>query len=149
MRDRIDPRTLGWLSRALNHEMSAVQQYLAQSVLLRLAGNETLSRQLREECLEELDHAARLMERLILSGVAPQAGNLLPARLAHEPKTMLEADRRLELDAVRLYEAAAAHARRVRDGASEQLFGQLLAEEAAHVRELDHHLGDVPTGDRA
>jgi len=28
-----DPRTLGWLSRALTHELGAVQQYLAQSAL--------------------------------------------------------------------------------------------------------------------
>jgi hypothetical protein len=38
----VDPRTLGWLSRALTHEMSAVQQYLAQSVLARLWGDESI-----------------------------------------------------------------------------------------------------------
>lgn len=137
MNRRVDSRTLGWLNRALNHEMSAVQQYLAQSVLARLQGDEALSGQLREECLEELEHAARLMERLMLDGVAPQAGNLPPARLAREASQMLEADRQLELNAVRLYEDAAAHARRVRDPVCEALFTQLLAEEVEHVRELE------------
>jgi len=77
----VDPRTLGWLSRALTHEMSAVQQYLAQSVLARLWGDYALSSQLRREAVEELQHAERLMERLIILGVAPSAGNLPPARL--------------------------------------------------------------------
>ncbi|APZ43500.1 ferritin-like domain-containing protein [Acidihalobacter ferrooxydans] len=137
MNRRVDPRTLGWLNRALNHEMSAVQQYLAQSVLARLQGDEALATQLREECREELDHAARLMERLLLDGVAPQAGTLPPARVSRDKAQMLAADRQLELNAVALYESAAAHARRVRDPVCSQLFTELLAEEAAHVRELD------------
>lgn len=137
MNRRVDPRTLGWLNRALNHEMGAVQQYLAQSVLARLWGDEALSRQLHRECVEELDHAARLMERLILEGVAPGAGTLPPARLGRQAAALLEADRALEINAVRLYESALAHARKVRDEAAERLFEQLLAEEAQHVRELD------------
>ena len=64
----VDPRTLGWLARALTHEMGAVQQYLAQSVLARLWGDEALAAKLRREAEEELGHAERLMERLILLG---------------------------------------------------------------------------------
>ncbi|AOU96866.1 ferritin [Acidihalobacter yilgarnensis] len=137
MNQRVDPRTLGWLNRALNHEMSAVQQYLAQSVLARLWGDEALSARLRKECMEELDHAEWLMERLILDGVAPNAGTLPPARLGREARALLDADRELEVDAVALYKMALAHVRRVRDPAGEQLFAQLLTEEAEHVRELD------------
>ena len=67
-----DPRTLGWLNRALNHELSAVQQYQAQSVLARIWGEAPLSEQLQREVVEELRHAQRLMEHLIVLGVAPQ-----------------------------------------------------------------------------
>jgi bacterioferritin (cytochrome b1) len=77
----VDPRTVGWLSRALTHEMSAVQQYLAQSVLAHLWGDETLATYLRAEAVEEMGHAERLMQRLIRVGVAPAAANLAPARL--------------------------------------------------------------------
>jgi bacterioferritin len=38
-----DPRTLGWLTSALNHELSAVQQYQAQSALARLWGETALA----------------------------------------------------------------------------------------------------------
>ena len=133
----VDPRTLGWLSRALTHEMSAVQQYLAQSVLARLWGDYALSSQLRREAVEELQHAERLMERLIVLGVAPSAGNLPPARLGRSVDDMLAADRILEVDAVRLYDEAVAHARRMRDPDSVALLEGILAEELAHVRELD------------
>jgi bacterioferritin len=133
----VDPRTLGWLARALTHEMSAVQQYLAQSVLARLWGDAALAARLRGEALEELEHAERLMERLILLGVAPSAGNLPPARLGRSVDDLLAADRTLEVDAVRLYQEAAAHAGRMRDADSAALLEDLLAEEQTHVQEMD------------
>jgi bacterioferritin len=136
----VDPRTLGWLARALTHEMSAVQQYLAQSVLARLWGDADLAAHLRHEAIEELEHAERLMERLILLGVAPSAGNLPPARLGRRVEDLLASDRTLELDAVRLYQEALAHARRMRDADSAALLEGILGEELAHVRELDGRL---------
>ena len=132
----VDPRTLGWLSRALSHEMRAVQQYLAQSVLARLWGNEALAKDLRREAVEEMVHAERLMERLILLGVAPSAGNLPPARLGKNVEEMLDADHALEVDAVRLYEEALAHARRMRDTDNAALLESILGEEIAHVQEM-------------
>ena len=134
----VDPRTLGWLSRALTHEMSAVQQYLAQSVLARLWGDEALSSKLRSEAVEELGHAERLMERLIAFGIAPSAGNLPPSRLGRSVDDMLAADRELEVDAVRLYREAVAHAQRMRDSDSAALLADLLAEEMEHVQDIDN-----------
>lgn len=133
-----DPRTLGWLSRALAHELRAVQQYLAQSVLARLWGDAALAAELRREADEELQHAERLMERLIELGVAPSAGSILPARLGRSASEMLAADRELEVDAVHLYREAATHARRIRDADSAALFEGLLEEESRHVEEIDH-----------
>ena len=134
---RVDPRTLGWLSRALTHEMSAVQQYLAQSVLARLWGDEALAAHLRREAVEEMEHAERLMERLIQLGMAPSAGNLPPARLGRGIEDLLAVDRQLEVDAVRLYQEALAHVQRMRDPESAALLEGILGEELAHVRELD------------
>jgi bacterioferritin len=134
----VDPRTLGWLARALTHEMSAVQQYLAQSVLARLWGDAALAAHLRHEASEELEHAERLMERLIRMGVAPSAGSLPPARLGRSVADLLASDRKLEVDAVRLYQEAVAHTRRMRDPDSTALLEGILGEELAHVRELDN-----------
>jgi bacterioferritin len=139
----VDPRTLGWLARALTHEMGAVQQYLAQSVLARLWGDEALASKLRHEAVEELGHAERLMERQILMGVAPSAGNLPPARLGRSADELLAADRVLEVDAVRLYQEALAHAQRMRDPDSAALLESILGEEIAHVREIDGMTGQT------
>lgn len=133
----VDPRTLGWLTRALTHEMGAVQQYLAQSVLARLWGDEALAVKLRKEADEELEHAERLMQRLIQFGVAPSSGNLPPSRLGRRVQDLLAADHVLEIEAVRLYREAIAHAERMRDPETAALLGSILGEEIAHVHELD------------
>ena len=132
----VDSRTLGWMTRALGHEMTAVQQYLAQSVLARLWGNAALAAELRQEALEELDHASALMEQLILHGIAPSAGNLPPARLGRSAAELQAHDTRLEASAVRLYADALQHAQRVRDGESAGLFARLLEEESQHLQRV-------------
>jgi bacterioferritin len=137
----VDTRTLGWMTRALGHEMAAVQQYLAQSVLARLWGDERLAAELRQEALEELDHASLLMERLILHGIAPAAGNLPPARLGRSPAELQQHDAQLEAAAVHLYTQALRHAQRVRDADSALLFSRLLDEESHHLQRVQQAQG--------
>ncbi|MGQ9862202.1 MAG: ferritin-like domain-containing protein [Thiobacillaceae bacterium] len=137
----VDPRTLGWMTRALGHEMAAVQQYLAQSVLARLWGDHGLAADLRREALEELDHASALMEQLILHGFAPSAGNLPPARLGRSPADLQTHNTQLEVSAVRLYADALRHAQRVRDNDAAALFARLLDEESHHLQRVQHNEG--------
>jgi bacterioferritin len=133
----VDPRTLGWLSRALNHEMAAVQQYLAQSVLARMWGDTALAQRLHAEALEELGHASLLIEQQIRLGVAPSAGQLPVARLGRHAQELLAHDRQLEANAVQVYGDALVHARRLRDEETAALFDHLLREEREHLQKLD------------
>jgi len=137
----VDSRTLGWMSRALGHEMAAVQQYLAQSVLARLWGDAALAQTLRHEALEELDHAAALMEQLIRHGIAPCAGNLPPARLGRSAADLQQQDALLEANAVHLYADALRHAQRVRDADAAALFARLLDEETQHLHRMQRSEG--------
>lgn len=137
-----DPRTLGWLNRALAHELGAVQQYLAQSVLARLWGEQSLAEYLRREAAEELGHAEQLMERLILLGVAPGASGLAPARLGRTVDQLLMANRQMERDAVHLYQEAFLHATRLRDGDVAALMQSILEEEKSHLADLDHMISE-------
>jgi bacterioferritin len=136
-----DARVLGWLTRALQHEFNAVQQYLAQSVLARLSGQPQLAEELHGEALHELEHAQRLMQRLIELGVAPSAGTLAPARLGRGVGDFATLNRQLEQTAVVLYQDAADHARRVRDTAREALVRELALDEAQHYRAWSQHPG--------
>ncbi|SEQ88843.1 bacterioferritin [Nitrosomonas sp. Nm51] len=133
----VDSRTLGWLTRALTHEMSAVQQYLAQSILARLQGDPIQEEKFRQDAIEELEHAERLMERLILCGVAPSAGNLMPARLGRNQDELLMFNRMLEVNAVHLYQDALSHAQRMRDEETAALLESILNDEITHINKID------------
>lgn len=133
----IDPRLLGYLNRALGHEMAAVQQYMAQSKLCDLWGMAEYCSHFRQDVIEELGHVESLMGALLKLGVAPHATQLPPVRLGRTLEEMLAIDRVLEVEAVRLYEEAAAYCTRVRDFAHHALFAQILRDEMQHLDELD------------
>jgi len=133
----MDPRLLGYLNRALGHEMAAVQQYMAQSKLCGLWGMAEHCSHFRQDVIEELGHVESLMEALLKLGVTPHATQLPPVRLGRTLEEMIAIDRVLEVEAVRLYEEAAAYCTRVRDFGHHALFVQILRDELQHLDELD------------
>jgi bacterioferritin len=133
----MDPRLLGYLNRALGHEMAAVQQYMAQSKLCGLWGMAEHCGHFRQDVIEELGHVESLMGALLKLGVTPHATQLPPVRLGRTLEEMIEIDRVLEVEAVRLYEEAAAYCTRVRDFEHHALFAQILRDELQHLDELD------------
>jgi bacterioferritin len=133
----MDPRLLGYLNRALGHEMAAVQQYMAQSKLCGLWGMAEYCGHFRQDVIEELGHVESLMGALLKLGVTPHATQLPPVRLGRTLEEMIEIDRVLEVEAVRLYEEAAAYCTRVRDFEHHALFAQILRDELQHLDELD------------
>ncbi|WP_413437819.1 bacterioferritin [Sulfuriferula sp. GW1] len=138
-----DPRLSGYLSRALSHELAAVQQYLLQAKLTGLWGLSELSAHLREDVNEELVHAGRLMERMLVLGVPSNATQLPPARPGRSVTEMLQIDRVLEIEAIRLYEEAAQYCARIRDSETQALFAGILQDELGHLGELDRMLMDL------
>ncbi len=139
-----DPRLSGYLSRALSHEMAAVQQYLLQAKLVGLWGMAAQSAKFRTDVSEELSHAERLMERMLILGIPCNGTQLPPARPGRSLEEMLHIDRELEVEAIRLYEEAAAYCARRQDGETLQLMRAILDDELSHLRDLDQQLSELP-----
>lgn len=142
---RPDPRVAGYLTQALSHEMTAVQQYLTQASLCELWGLGADAAYFRLEAEEELIHASQLIRRMLQLGMVPNATRLEPVRAGRDLDEMLRIDRHLEYQAIRLYDDAYRYSLRCRDRASAELFGQLLADEQRHFQELEHKLAGSPT----
>ncbi len=132
----MDPRLIGYLTRALDHELAAVQQYMAQSKLCDLWDMAEYCAHFRQDVQEELGHVEALMEALLRLGVAPHGAHLAPVRLGRSLGEMIAIDRLLEIEAVRLYEEAAAYCARVRDAEHHALFQRILRDEVQHLDEL-------------
>ena len=132
----IDPRLLGYLNRALGHEMAAVQQYMAQSRLCDLWQMADYCAHFRQDVTEEIGHVQTLVDALVKLGAAPNATQLPPVRLGRSLHEIIAIDRVVELEAIRLYEEAAAYCGRVRDFAHHALFVGILRDELHHLDEL-------------
>jgi bacterioferritin len=139
----IDPRLLGYLNRALDHEMAAVQQYMAQSRLCDLWNLADYCAHFHQDVTEELGHVQSLMDALLRLGRAPNATQLPPVRLGRNLGEMIAIDRVLEVEAIRLYEEASAYCARVRDFVHHGLFAGILKDELMHLDELGKMEADL------
>ncbi|MCR2831658.1 MAG: ferritin-like domain-containing protein [Acidithiobacillus ferrooxidans] len=141
-----DPRMMGYLTRALSSEMAAVQQYLTQASLTAMWQLGTPSSRFRRDAEEELGHAQRLIERMLVLGIPSNGTQLPPIRLGRSLEEMLLIDRELEIEVIRLYEEAANYCARVRAAETQTLFADLLQEELGHLRDLDGMLTGMHQG---
>ena len=139
-----DPRISGYLSRALSHEMAAVQQYLLQAKLTGMWGLSAQSAKFRLDVSEELVHAERLMERMLILGIPCNATQLPPIRPGRTLEEMLQIDRLLEIEAIHLYEEAANYCGRRQDVETQALLLDILKDELGHLKELDQQLSTLP-----
>ena len=143
---RADPKLSGYLTRALSHEMAAVQQYLMQAKLVGLWGMDEMSRHMCKDVQEELVHAERLMERMLVLGIPCNATQLPPVRTGRSVEEMWLINCELERDAVRLYEEGSHYCARIRDNETQALFEDILQEELGHLGELERLLSTIHRG---
>ncbi len=140
----IHPRTLGYLGRALSLELSAVQQYLTQAALTDAWGLAEASNRFRHETVEEMQHAERIVRKLLEVGAVPNASQVRPARVAPTLVALLQQDAELEAEIVAFYAQATAFCQEVGDVVNARFFAQLWEEEHHHAQEIEawlHNLG--------
>ena len=131
-----DEHVLGYLGRALSLELSAVQLYSTQAMLVATWGLSDVAEKFRAESSEEMGHAERIISRMLALGVAPNASQLRPVRLGQTLLELLQHDLEFERELVGLYEAASAHCTRSGDRDSRLFFEGLLSEERTHEKDL-------------
>ncbi|TVQ91507.1 MAG: bacterioferritin [Chromatiaceae bacterium] len=139
----VHPRTLGYLGRALSLEYSAVQQYMTQAALAEAWGLREAADRLRHETVEEMQHADRIVKRMLGLGVAPNASQLRPAGVARDLVSLLLQDAALEAEIVALYEEAMLFCRRIADHENAEFFNGLLQDELAHAGAIQTWLADL------
>lgn len=132
----VHPRILADLGRALSLELSAVQQYLTQAVLVEVWGDGDSADRFRRETVEEMQHAERIVKRMISLGVAPGASQLQPAHHAGSLVGLLQLNRDLEDQLVAHYAEAVALCERLGDGENGAFFQELWREEVLHGEAL-------------
>ena len=138
-----DERVLGFLGRALSLELSAVQLYSTQSMLVNSWGLTEVATKLREESREEMGHAERIIGRMLAVGVAPNASQLRPVKLGRNLQELLEYDYAFENELISLYDDATRYCASIADYDSRLFFEALLNEEKEHAVGLTKWMQEI------
>jgi bacterioferritin len=145
--DAVHPRVLGYLGRALSLELSAVQQYMTQASLAEIWGEADAADRFRRETVEELQHAERIVQRLLALGMAPGASQLQPVQAAADLVGLLRLDAVLESELIQHYTEATRFCALIGDREQQSFFAELLAEEQQHGREMASWLRELKSAE--
>ena len=159
---RGDAKVIEYLNRGLRHELAAVNQYWLHYRLLDNWGYRALAAHWRKEAIEEMQHADKLVERIIFLDGFPNMQVIDPLHIGQTVKEVLDCDLAAEMSARTLYQEAATHCHAVQDYVSRDLFETLMHDEEEHIDYLEtqldlvaklglelyaqHHIGKVDDG---
>jgi bacterioferritin len=132
-----DAKVIEYLNAALRSELTAVSQYWLHYRLQDDWGYGRIAATSRAESIEEMQHADRLIARIIFLGGHPNLQKLDPLRIGQTLRETLEADLAAEHDARTLYIEARDHCESVKDYVTKALFEELIADEEGHIDFLE------------
>lgn len=135
-----EPKVIEYLNKALRHELTAVNQYWLHYRLLEDWGFVKLAKKEREESIEEMQHADKLIERIIFLEGHPNLQSLDTLRIGQSLKEVVECDLAGEYSARSLYKEAREVCRDEGDYVTMNLFQDLMADEEGHIDFLETQL---------
>lgn len=135
-----DKTVIERLNQALFLELGAVNQYWVHYRLLEDWGYLKLAKKEREESIEEMHHADKLIARIIFLEGHPNLQQVAPLRIGENVKEVLEADLAGEYDARTAYKESREICHDKGDYVTMKLFEDLLSDEEGHIDFLETQL---------
>ena len=128
------------LNEALFLELGAINQYWLHYRLLADWGYTRLAKKEREESIEEMQHADKLVDRIIFLEGHRNMQKVAPLKIGQNIKEVLEADLAGEYEARTSYMKSRDVCRDEGDYVSMAIFEQLLKDEEGHIDFLETQL---------
>jgi bacterioferritin len=130
---------LAELNEALREELTAINQYFVHAEMCHNWGYHKLGSYIRKQAIDEMKHAEVLIERILFLDGMPKM-EYLALSVGDSVRGQLQADLKLEVNAVAMYNKAIRVARDQGDDTSRDLFSKLLKDEEEHVDWLEAQL---------
>jgi len=134
---RGDKKTIDFLNKALKAELTAINQYFLHSRMLKDWGVSKLAEKEYKESIEEMEHADKIIERILFLGGLPNLQDLGKLYIGEDVKEILECDMKLEDIALPIYRDAVEYCESVRDYGTRDLLQDILVNEEEHVDFLE------------
>jgi bacterioferritin len=139
-----DPAIIEALNGILTLELTAINQYFVHAKMCENWGYSRLAKKKREESIDEMKDADRVIERILYLEGTPNMQRLSPIRVGEDPIEQHRLDLEMELAACDQYNDAIALAREKGDNGTRELLERQLTEEEESVDWLEAqlHLND-------
>lgn len=135
------PSVIERLNRLLTGELTAADQYFVHSRMYQNWGFAKLFERLEHERVEELEHAALLIQRILFLEGVPDVASRAPLAIGADVPSMIQSDLAYELSVVAALKEAIAHCEQVQDYDTRRLLGRLLDDtENDHTHWLEQQL---------
>ncbi len=135
-----DSKIIALLNEVLKAELTAINQYFLHAEMMENWGYMRLAGITRKESIEEMTHAEKLMERILLLDGMPNMSDYFKINIGQNVPEDFKNDLQLEYDAVNRLNNGLKLCREVGDGGSHELLKQLLVDEEHHIDWLEAQL---------
>ena len=141
-----DAKVIAVLNQVLKAELTAINQYFLHAEMCENWGYEKLAKHTRKESIEEMQHAEKLMERILLLDGTPNMSDYFKINIGQNVKAQLQNDLQVEYDAVKRLNAGVETCVNAGDNGSRDLLEEILTDEEEHIDWLEgqlHAIGEM------
>ncbi|MYB23921.1 MAG: bacterioferritin [Acidimicrobiia bacterium] len=131
------PKVIEFLNEALTSELTAINQYFAHAKICENWGYHRLAAKYREESVEEMNDAEKLIDRILLLDGMPNMQRLNSVRIGETVPEQLASDRSLEEHAIAMYRRGVALTLDEGDPGTRELLEHLVVGEEEHLDWID------------
>ena len=135
-----DPEILTALNDILTSELTAINQYFIHHKMLQNWHYLRLSKKKREESIEEMKHADKVIARILFLDGVPNLQRLGPVKVGEEPVEMHRLDLELERQAVARLNKTIALCLGKQEAGTRELLEDLLEDEEESIDYLEAQL---------
>jgi bacterioferritin len=135
-----DTKVIALLNQVLKAELTAINQYFLHAEMCENWGYERMAKHTRKESIEEMTHAEKLMERILLLDGAPNMSDYFKINIGQSLADQLKNDLQLEYDAVKRLNSGIETCVNAGDNGSRELLEKILIDEEHHIDWLEGQL---------
>jgi bacterioferritin len=128
-----DGQVIQFLNTVLRNELTSINQYFLHAKQLDHWGVTKLGKYERDQSIEEMKHADRIIERILFLEGLPNLQDLDHLQIGENVKEVLDCDLKLEVKALGDIRGAIAHAETVKDFVTRDLLEEIMRDEEKSI----------------